>query len=401
MTPYPERVTVSWGAAVSPLRKLTVAAGASLAATLILVVNFLAAPMDRIARSSGEGKAFYLVPLVLALYYACAWFVLARYRPERGAIVVQYKPPDGISPAEARYLYTLGCDGRTYVACAVELAGRGLVTIEPREDGVYLCSAVEPPRSGWSTDSTLPAEVREEERCVFYDLFQRSRLALLKPPRQELLNHIESILEMRKSAAYYDYRANFLTVGLAVMSLTAVGMARSKGLLSRMNGEIDLTVAVFLGASLFSAGMASFFWQHNRRAVLLAWRGIYYYRTLLLAGALLVIPGFFWLYMHAIAPRFAEVTVLTLLVNTFAPPFLMGYTSQGSRMMRQLLGFRQFLEATEQDRLDRLSPATEGAKPDFSLLAYAIALDIRESWGDRLGAEAMVETATDRLLESL
>src|SRR5262245_40856436 len=215
MTPYSERVPISSGTAVSPLRKLTVAAGVFLTASLLLVLNFLTAPMERVARSSGENKSFYLVPVALALYYACAWFVLARDRPERRAVVVQYTPPVGITPAEARYLYTLSCDGRTYVACAVNLAGRGLVTIEPREDGVYVGSALELHDSRGSADGALSLEVPEEERCVFYDLFQRSPLALLKPPRQELLHHIESILKRRKSAAYYDYRANFLTIGLA------------------------------------------------------------------------------------------------------------------------------------------------------------------------------------------
>jgi len=191
-----------------------------------------------------------------------------------------------------------------------------------------------------------------------------------------------------------------LMAGLAIMSLTALWMAGREGLLTPIGGGFDLKVAIFVGAALFSAGVASsFFWQHNRRAVLLASRGIYPYRTLpFLLGALFIMPGVFWWAMHLIAPVFANVTVLMLLVNTFAPPFLMGYTEQGNKVMRELLGFRQFLESTEQDRLNRLAPMAEEAKSNLSLLAYAIALDIREAWGDRMGAEAMVETALDRVL---
>ena len=85
-------------------------------------------------------------------------------------------------------------------------------------------------------------------------------------------------------------------------------------------------------------------------------------------------------------------------MNTFAPPFLMGYSERGAQLMRHILGFRQFLESTEQDRLDRLDPARRDAKSELSLLPYAVALDIRERWGDRLGAETMVEVALDRML---
>ena len=369
-----------------------------LVATLMLILNFFISSIDNVA-IAGEAKGFYLVPLGLAVYYVCAWFVV-RQRRERGPIVVQYHPPNGITPAEARYLYTLNCDGRTYVACAVDLAARGLLNIEQTRDGVYLRSAIELPATEWAMASALPADLPAEEKWVFCDLFRQAQIAFLHPPRQGLLNYIWLILQERPSAKYYDFPTNILMAGLAVMTAAALWMAGSEGLLTPIKGGFDLKITIFVGAALFSAGTASFFfWQHNRRAVLLASRGIYPYRTLpLLLGALFIMPAIFWWSMHLIAPAFANVTVLMLLVNTFAPPFLMGYTERGNKVMRELLGFRQFLQSTEQDRLNRLAPTAEEAKSNLSLLAYAIALDIREAWGDRMGAEAMVETALDRVL---
>ena len=383
----------------SPLHKLMAAAVVFLVATLMLLMNFFTSSIDNVA-IAGEATGFYFVPLGLVVYYAWAWFLARRRRPESQPVVVQYRPPEGITPAEARYIYTLNCDGRTYVACAVDLAARGLLTIEQTRDGVYLRSTIARPATEWGMASTLPAGIPEEERWVFCDLFQQGQIAFLHPPRQGLLNYIWLILQQRPSAKYYDFPAGVLMAGLAIMSATALWAAGREGLLKPIGGGFDLKVTIFVGAALFSAGVASFFfWQHNRRAVLLASRGIYPYRTLpFLLGGLFVMPGIFWWAMHLIAPVFANVTVLMLLVNTFAPPFLMGYTEQGNKVMRELLGFRQFLESTEQDRLNRLAPTPEGAKANLSLLAYAIALDIREAWGDRMGAEAMVETALDRVL---
>lgn len=384
---------------VSPLHKLMAAAVVFLVATLMLIMNFFFSSIDNIA-SAGEAKGFYFVPLGLAVYYIGAWFLVRRRRPETHPIVVQYRPPEGITPAEARYIYTLNCDGRTYVACAVDLAARGLLSIEQTRDGVYLRSSMERPAAEWAMTSALPAGLPDEEKWVFCDLFQQGQIAFLHPPRQGLLNYIWLILQRRPSAKYYDFPAKILMAGLAMMSATALWMAGGEGLLTPTRDGFDLKVTIFVGAALFSAGVASFyFWQHNRRAVLLASRGIYPYRTLpFLLGALFIMPGIFWWSMHLIAPVFANVTVLMLLVNTFAPPFLMGYTDRGSKVMRELLGFRQFLESTEQDRLDRMAPAGKEDKSKLSLLAYAIALDIREAWGDRMGAEAMVETTLDRVL---
>jgi hypothetical protein len=399
MMDYSVRATTLSGT-LSPLHKLMAASAVFLAITLILIINFFTTIMDRSPTSTVEGKAFYLVPLALAFYYVCVWFVVARQRPERKTIVVQYAPPNNITPAEARYLYTQSCDGRTYVACVVDLAARGLISIEPTPDCVYLRSDVNPPDSERSVASALPHDVPEEERLVFADLFRQEKIAVLKPPRQELLNYISLILRKRMLAMYDNFRASALVLGLAVTSITGVWLAWTQGLLISITGEFDFEMAALLGACLFAAGMASFyFWQHNRRAMLLAWRGIYRRRTLApLLAALFFMPGVFWFSMHIIAPVFADVTVFMLLVNTFAPPFLFGYTEQGNRVMRHLLGFRRYLESAEQDRLNRLGPLGEGNKTISPSLAYATALDIRESWGDRLGAEAMIETALDRVL---
>ncbi len=388
------------GSEISPLRKLMAAAVVFLAADFFLLINFMASEVNRVSPRGREGRGFYFVPIALAAYYACTWVLVARRRPEREPIVVQYQPPEGVSPAEARYIYTLTCDGRTYAAIVADLAARGLLTIEPTRDGIYVRSAIELPDAGRNVVSAVPTDLPEEERCVFYDLFQAGPMACLHPPRQSLLNYVCAALQRRTSTMYYNFRPHLLTAGLVVMSIITVWMAGAEGLLTTMQGQADLKLAAFLGSCVFAAGAASFFlWQHNRHAVMLAWRGIYRYRTLpLLLGGLFFTPVLFWLSMRVIAPVFAEVTALMLLVNTFAPPFLMGYSERGAQLMRHILGFRQFLESTQQDRLDRLDPARRDAKSELSLLPYAVALDIRERWGDRLGAETMVEVALDRML---
>jgi hypothetical protein len=339
----------------------------------------------------------------------------ARRRPEREPVVVQYRPPEDVSPAEARFIYTLACDGRTYAAIVADLAARGLVTIEQTAGRICVRSAVQLPSQGNHANFVtladpptadvpssgpaldLPSKLPSEELCVFYDLCQKLPMAGLQPPGQTLLNQIGTLLQKRTSGLYYAFRSQLLNAGLLLMSIATVWMASADGLLTTIDGGFDLRLAVFLGSCVFAAGSASFFlWQHNRHAALLAWRGIYSYHTLpLLVSGLVLIPALFWLSMHVIAPVFANATALMLLVTTFAPPFLMGYTTRGAQVMRHILGFRQFLESTEQDRLDRLGPDTNARR---QLLPYAIALDIREKWGDRLGSQAMVEIALNRVL---
>jgi hypothetical protein len=90
---------------------------------------------------------------------------------------------------------------------------------------------------------------------------------------------------------------------------------------------------------------------------------------------------------------FARVTELLILVNGFAAPALRSYTREGWRLRNQVEGFRQFMQGTEQDRLRRMNQPGREAKFDAEFIPYAIALDLREGWGDQLGVKTMVETA--------
>jgi hypothetical protein len=74
-------------------------------------------------------------------------------------------------------------------------------------------------------------------------------------------------------------------------------------------------------------------------------------------------------------------------------PCVRNYTAAGRRVRNEIGGFRQFLQGAEQDRLERMNPARSQACFDPEFIPYAIALDLREGWGDELGVKAMVETA--------
>jgi hypothetical protein len=92
---------------------------------------------------------------------------------------------------------------------------------------------------------------------------------------------------------------------------------------------------------------------------------------------------------------YALALVAFLLINLGWAPLLKRKTQLGRQVSDQIAGFRQFLEKVEQDQLNRLSgsPYTQfdtSQKLD-ALLPYAIALEVKEAWGDQL-AQAFLAT---------
>lgn len=153
-------------------------------------------------------------------------------------------------------------------------------------------------------------------------------------------------------------------------------------------------MAAFSGLTVGMNGLWGYWmWDANRLALILALRGLYRRRTLpVLLAFILVYPTLWYIIIRTVAPAFAVITTLLILINSFAMPCLHNYTAAGRRVRNEIEGFRQFLHGTEEDRLQRMNPVGQQAAVATELIPYAIALDLREGWGDELGMKSMVET---------
>jgi hypothetical protein len=81
-----------------------------------------------------------------------------------------------------------------------------------------------------------------------------------------------------------------------------------------------------------------------------------------------------------------------MLVNLVWAPRLKRRTVQGRQILDQIAGFRLFLEKVEKDRLDKLNAAGEAPEMLDEHLSYAIALEVKEAWGDHLALTFMAAT---------
>lgn len=333
-------------------------------------------------------KDSYWIVVVLVAYYVCAWLLVGRKRTG-ASISIRYQPPQGLSPAALRYVYTMGAsDGRTYAAIVAQLAARGLLAIVPEQasGAIYLVKLKD--------DRHQARSLPEEENQVFDDLLEFDERVKLERPELRRIESIQKILACALPGKYF-------TRNLAWVVLAWLGTAAFTAWLSLSSGmfgkdPVDAWIlSLFTGFTVAMYSAAGYWmWDTNRLAIRLAARGLYRRRTLPLLIAFLVLyPALWYAIISMTTPSFAMLTELLILVNTFAAPALRNCTAEGRRVRDNIEGFRQFLQSTEQDRLQRMNQPRLEAKFDAEFIPYAIALDVSEDWGDRLGIQTMVETA--------
>jgi hypothetical protein len=339
-----------------------------------------------------------LLPSLLLAYYLVVWFLVGQ-DPKPGIVVPQYAPPANMSPAEMRYLLTSTADRKTVAAVLAHLAAHNVISICPEGDGYRITLlANEPPDS-------LPLE----EASAFNALAQLQSLAssegmaagpasrafVFRPAHGRNLSLVASIvagsLIRRTSSLYFQRNLRYSLPAVAV----SIGAALVTSVIVSKHGDATFLTLWFL---LFSLGLGLMIATNVVRALRDAFSGLLsaknIARTVVPLPIFLGIPGFVAVQIaRASEPLFAWVLVSVVVINIAGGIAIQTVTPLGRERMDQIEGFKQFLATVELDRLNRMNDPhlTPALLNDYT--AYAIALDLKEAWGDHL-ANALFMTTT-------
>jgi uncharacterized membrane protein YgcG len=260
----------------------------------------------------------------LAVFLGMFWLWYARGRdPEEGSIAVQYEPPAGLTPGEVGTLVDDNVDMRDITATIVDLAVRGLLTIEERDEkhlmGLYASKeyvfhlAKKP--SEW-------AGAKPHELLLLAGLFSngaRDQVSL-----SELQNKFYKNLPGIRTAVYD--------------SLVEHGFYARRP---------DRVRQVYLSAGFIAGGLLFVIGQHAAQNLGMT-ATPFLLAALLTAG---VVCGFGW--------------------------FMPARTAAGVRAQHNALGFEDFLGHVEADRMDRMTQTPETFE---KYLPFAMALGVEKKW---------------------
>ena len=360
--------------------------------SLSVVVSWPTGVVHKPAMGLLSRDAWYLAaPIALFFYYLVVWISIGR-APKPGTAVVRYEPPPGVSAAAARYLVTTGSDGRTLAAVIAELAARGCLSVEP-QDGKYKLTRL-------ASNPEAESKLAPEEKRALQFLFEDGPSAEISPGANEQNNqrnsryvaNIQQDLAKRLEGLYFTRNLGY--VALAVLATFAAAFI----LAARAEGR-DPSGALFLTAWILFCGLI--LGVIVETGFIPAWKAVLRGAgrwtqlvpgTAVLAVFIAAIAYLLRQLAQGISPAYALMVAALLLVNLAWAPRLKRMTPQGRATLDALDGFRQFLQTAEQDRMQRMSATTAHPATEFKYLPFAIALEVREPWGDQFAAEFFAST---------
>jgi hypothetical protein len=376
-------------------------------------------------------------PGLLLAFYVISWLVAGR-DPKIENVAPRYEPPAGVSPGVARYVLTGGSDGTTLAAVLTGLAAKGVVSIQP-QNGNYaiqllnsgatvLPDEASVVRTLFNMEQTVQPYADSNSAIVGSPDVQRSgsiaaanmtsprtaqsirsgsgelpaaaaavgmapapsSMAIINPQAgAEIKAHIDALQDtFRKNLQGVYFRQNFIFAGLGMLATLVWGLFVATTLEESSSMFITFWLFFFTSiAGLVIGGVWTSKPAHSsmRQRITRAVLPILFFG---LPGA--IIYGAALPHSHG----FVLALLLSVLLNSIFFVIMRAPTSRGLMVLQQLAGFREFLVRVEQDRLDRVNTPEQRAELMNRFLPYAIAMNVREGWGDKMASafsDAIVE----------
>jgi hypothetical protein len=375
-----------------------------------MMVIWIAVP--KFGLTSGD-LGMLVFPGILLLFYSIAWLRVGR-DPRIGPVTPQYQPPAGISPGMARYITTGGSDGTTLAAILTQLAAKGVISVQPR-GGAYDVQllngkiAVMPEEAAVIKallNVVLPVEpylATHTAKVGKPDLLRSTPDDLgslvstgvkgqgtIDPGNASLIRSLidatQGSFRQNLQGIYFRENQKFAGIGTAITLVWALFTA----LFLKDQSSVFLTFWLFMFTSIAGLVIGVFYSSKPMRPNLRQRVSSAVLPLLFFIGPgaviyFIALPG---------AHGFVLALLMAVLFNSIAFVIMRAPTVLGQSVITQLAGFREFLRRVEQDQLERLNTPEQKAELMNRFLPYAIALNVREGWGDQIAAafsDAIVE----------
>ncbi len=255
------------------------------------------------------------------------WFRVGRDAAP-GVIYPQFNAPEGISPADAGYLYKQQFKAEQFSAALVDIAVRKGIRIVVNEEGKVFKSKTYGLLKNVSKSSTIESYVKKYYNWSLRDLWgqtiRKEYNSTIGDMYSALRNHLET--QFRTDHENYSGRRGFFAWNAGAGAW----------------GFILLAVLAFVSFIVIGTGFT---------------------------------------YMHAII--LAVLFVIGFVMQYIFYKIMPAMNREGRQVLDQIMGLRMYLTAAEERRYDKLQPPEKSLELFESLLPYAIALECQNEWSKK------------------
>jgi uncharacterized membrane protein YgcG len=316
----------------------------------------------------------------LLIYYLLVWYSYGQ-DPPRGTIIPLFNPPQNLSPASLRFIARTGYDDKTFTAAMINMAVKGYLTIEEKNNGFTL------KKTGLARDGDLSPE----ERAAAGKLFPGG-VETIKVARESSVALHGALIDLVRSLqrtlgkTYFSTNRKYFFVGLLISLAILIGSS-----IYGPKGAVPWAIFMSTWFAGWTFGVILLL-----RSVFSHWksvlsggthRGVFFPRavvlTLFAIPFVLIEMGALTAVVVATSRVIMMIFAAMVIINLLFFWLLRARTPMGRKLMDSVEGFKMYLATAEKDRLNLLNPPDRTPALFEKYLPYALALDVEQEWSEQ------------------
>ena len=296
-------------------------------------------------------------------------------RDEKVVQTVEFNAPEGLTPAEVGYIIDGVVDNKDVTSLIIYWADKGYLKLTEEKDKDILITKLK----------DLPANAKPFEFTMFTALFLKGNSVSVSSLKNTFYTTMESMKTQVKDS--FDSRRIFTKISMQLQGflgfLTAVPiiicfimlMLENTSEFSRGSLYLCIFVIFLILGRVYSLITLIRSWrslEHRKRIGKLVFS--LFMLCLVFAGFILIM-----VYSQESLPL-AVAAVAATMITAVCAMFIRRRTKLGTELLGKILGFQNFIEKAEKERIEKL--VEENPNYFYSVLPYAYVLGVTDKWAD-------------------
>ena len=315
--------------------------------------------------TSDTSFVFYLILIGILLVFLLVVIILWRILGKDHELVkpINFYPPNNMDPLDLEVAYKLEAGSKGVTGMIVKLASMGCLKITPVDGDEFVLNAIKEP----SSENTNLLN-------LYRRLFSLSETVSVNDLNDRLSRYLTRDLYAinMKSKVYDDTKAKKAKISsFSILSIITFLFMLLGVIQVGASNDIVFQFCNFVMIGLFAIIV---FGGKNKKA-------IYIYIIALLV-AIIFIMYYIALWIKTITLIYVILATTILTITAFIIRYINRRSVKGAEILGEILGFRDFLEYAEKDKLEAL--VLEDPEYFYNILPYTYVLDLSDKWIEKM-----------------
>lgn len=309
----------------------------------------------------------------IIIYCFITWCKVGK-DPKKDIIIPRYNPPEGLSPAEVKYIDSMGKYDKVFEASILNLAVKGYIKIENEEEKIFGIKSNK--MTLIKQEKELGNDITEDEKDIYKTLPDIAKLeysSYLQRKLEAMQLGQKSFLKKKFNGQMYKRNSGLVTISVIMSIIVAI---ISVIFSNSVTEEMFIIPFMSIWLTIWTIGIVAMFKGRSGFGSF----GKIIFAIPFLIGEVIGIG----VLMHFIGTGLALLILLLVIINVVYGFLIKAYTEEGRRIKDEIEGFKLFIKTASEDEIRNQTPETFD-----KYFPYAYVLGLENEWSKKF--ESLLE----------